>query len=208
MKAHFNRFYEFHGKRIFDLLFSLIFISILAIPLLIITILVLICIGKPVFFIQERPGKDEKIFRLYKFRTMTNEKDSNGILLDDEYRQTSFGNFLRITSLDELPQFFNVIKGELSLIGPRPLLVEYLPLYDEFQRKRHRMRPGITGWAQVNGRNAITWAEKFELDNWYIDHFSFFMDVKILLLTFKKVIRKSDISSGTSVSMEKFSGNK
>jgi len=161
--------------------------------------------GKP-FFFQLRPGKDGKIFRIAKFKTMNDKKDSKGNLLPDAKRLTKIGSFVRKTSLDELPQLFNVLKGEMSLIGPRPLLPEYLPLYSKTQNRRHEVKPGITGWAQVNGRNAISWEDKFKYDVWYVDHLSFLVDLKIILLTIKKVLVREDISSTTSVTMEKFKG--
>jgi lipopolysaccharide/colanic/teichoic acid biosynthesis glycosyltransferase len=158
------------------------------------------------FFVQRRPGKSEKIFRLIKFRTMTNKRNSDGNLLPDEQRLTPFGNMIRKTSLDEIPQLINVIKGDMSLIGPRPLLVEYLPLYSTVQKRRHEVRPGITGWAQVNGRNAISWEKKFELDVWYVDHISPGLDVRILLLTIKKVIKPEGISQQGHATMPAFKG--
>ncbi len=177
-------------------------------PLILLTaILVYVKIGKPIFFKQLRPGKHEQLFSIYKFRTMTNEVNENGELLSDDERLTSFGMWLRKLSLDELPQLFNVLKGEMSFVGPRPLLSEYLPLYSTQQKKRHDVKPGITGWAQVNGRNAISWEEKFALDIWYVEHLSFMLDVKIIGLTLWKVVQKSDITSQTAVTMEKFKGN-
>ena len=164
--------------------------------------------GTPILFRQLRPGYKEKIFGIYKFRTMTNEVDENGELLPDEQRLKGIGKFIRTTSLDELPQLFNVLKGEMSFIGPRPLLVEYLSLYNEEQKKRHDVKPGITGWAQVNGRNAISWEQKFEYDLWYVYNQSFLLDLKILWMTFLKVIRRKDISSSSSATMEKFKGEK
>jgi lipopolysaccharide/colanic/teichoic acid biosynthesis glycosyltransferase len=160
-----------------------------------------------VFFFQERVGKSNVIFKILKFKTMNDLKDSEGNLLSDAERLTSVGRFIRKTSLDEIPQLLNVIRGDMSLIGPRPLLVEYLPLYDEIQIRRHAVRPGITGWAQVNGRNAISWQQKFEYDVWYVDHCSFLLDIKILFLTVLKVFKSEGISSETSVTMEKFEGN-
>jgi lipopolysaccharide/colanic/teichoic acid biosynthesis glycosyltransferase len=162
--------------------------------------------GNP-FFIQIRPGKNEKHFRLIKFKTMTDERDDNGELLPDQERLTKTGKFIRKTSLDELPQLFNVVKGDMSFVGPRPLLVEYLPLYNEEQRKRHLVKPGITGWAQVNGRNAISWPDKFKLDVWYVENQSFWLDLKILWMTFIKVLKAEGISGRDSVTMEKFKGN-
>jgi undecaprenyl phosphate N,N'-diacetylbacillosamine 1-phosphate transferase len=164
--------------------------------------------GSPILFRQKRPGKDEKIFGIYKFRTMTNDTDENGNLLPDEQRLVGIGKFIRSTSLDELPQLFNVLRGEMSFVGPRPLLIEYLDLYNDKQKRRHDVKPGITGWAQVNGRNAISWEQKFDYDVWYVDNQSFWLDMKILWMTFLKVIRRSDISSNTSATMEKFTGSK
>ena len=163
--------------------------------------------GAGAFFTQERPGQYGKIFKVIKFKTMTDERDENGDLLPDEKRLTKIGKFIRSTSVDELPQLFNVLKGDMSLIGPRPLLPQYLPLYSKEQARRHEVRPGITGWAQVNGRNAISWTKKFELDVWYVDHCSFLLDLKIIFLTVKKVFVREGISSDTSVTMEPFIGN-
>ena len=194
-------------KTLFDKTLSLILIIILLPVYLVVSLLIWLNMGRPILFIQKRPGKDEKIFKLYKFRTMTNQKDENGNLLPDEKRLTKLGKFLRSTSLDEIPQLFNVLKGDMSFVGPRPLLVEYLPLYNERQRKRHKVKPGITGWAQVNGRNAISWEERFELDVWYVEHQSFWLDMKILWLTFIKVLKREGISQEGHVTMEKFKGN-
>jgi len=195
-------------KRIFDIILALILI-ILFLPIyLVVSLLILFKMGTPIFFRQLRPGKNEEIFEIYKFRTMTDEKDENGNLLSDEQRLKRLGKTIRSLSLDELPQIFNVLKGDMSFVGPRPLLVEYLPLYNDRQKKRHDVKPGITGWAQVNGRNAIGWEEKFEYDVWYVEHQSFWLDIKILWMTFLKVVRRSDISSQSSVTMEKFRGNK
>ena len=163
--------------------------------------------GAGAFFFQERPGKNEKIFKVIKFKTMNDRKDASGNLLPDAQRLTKVGKFVRSTSLDEIPQLLNVIKGDMSLIGPRPLLVQYLPLYDETQRRRHEVRPGITGWAQVNGRNAISWEQKFAYDVWYVDNVSLSLDVKILLKTIQKVFKRVGISSDTSATMEPFKGN-
>lgn len=160
-----------------------------------------------VWFTQLRPGRNEQIFKVIKFRTMTEARDHQGNLLPDEERLTRLGKFIRKTSLDELPQLINVVKGEMSIVGPRPLLVEYLPLYDGKQKRRHEVTPGITGWAQVNGRNAISWQQKFSLDVWYVEHQSFWLDIKILFLTIMKVVKSEGISSETSVTMEKFRGN-
>jgi len=163
--------------------------------------------GAGVFFTQLRPGKDEKIFRVVKFKTMTDQRSRKGILLSDNKRITKIGRLIRSTSLDELPQLFNVVTGDMSLIGPRPLLVEYLPLYSKEQARRHLVRPGITGWAQVNGRNTVEWKQKFVYDVWYVDHLSFMRDIKILILTIKKVFMREGISSETSDTMEAFKGN-
>lgn len=198
--------YQKFVKRLLDILISLIAIVILSPVLIIVAILVRIKLGSPVIFHQDRPGLNEKIFRLYKFRSMTDEKDAEGNLLPDEIRLTKFGKLLRATSLDELPELWNILKGDMSLIGPRPLLVRYLPRYSEEQRHRHDVRPGLTGLAQVNGRNAITWEKKFEYDLQYINELSFRMDVKILFKTVKKVFERADINSETSATMEEFMG--
>lgn len=163
--------------------------------------------GSGVFFTQERPGKGGKVFKVIKFKSMTDEQDASGGLLPDEQRLTKIGKFIRSTSIDELPQLVNVLKGDMALIGPRPLLVQYLPLYNKEQIRRHEVRPGITGWAQCNGRNAISWGEKFKLDVWYVDHCSFCLDLRIIFITIKKVFIREGISSGTSVTMEIFTGN-
>ncbi len=194
-------------KRFLDLVIAII-AFILFLPFFIIIYLLLSLKSRNgVFFNQERPGLNGKIFTVFKFKTMTDEKDKNGKLLPDEKRLTNVGKFIRATSLDEIPQLLNVIKGDMSLIGPRPLLVKYLPLYDDFQKRRHEVKPGITGWAQVNGRNAISWDKKFEYDVWYVENISFFLDVKILFLTVLKVIKRADISSKTDATMETFMGN-
>ena len=195
-------------KRPFDLF--LIFLSLpLMIPIyLFIALLVLTRLGAPVLFRQSRPGLNENLFNMYKFRSMTNECDKDGNLLIDGVRLTKFGKFLRSTSLDELPGLWNVLKGDMSLVGPRPLLVEYLPLYSEKQSRRHEVRPGITGWAQVNGRNAISWDEKFDLDVWYVDNQSIWLDVKILWMTIGKVIFRTGISADSQATMHKFTGGK
>ncbi len=163
--------------------------------------------GAGAFFLQERPGKDGRIFKVIKFKTMTDERDAEGNLLPDEQRLTNVGRFVRSTSIDELPQLLNVLKGDMALIGPRPLLPQYLPLYNKVQARRHEVRPGITGWAQCHGRNAISWTKKFELDVWYVDHCSFLLDLKIIFLTIKKVLVREGISSETSATMEAFTGN-
>ena len=199
--------YRKHIKRLLDFILSLIAIIILSPILLIVAILVRIKIGSPVIFKQKRPGLHERIFTLYKFRTMTDQKDEQGNLLPDEIRLTKFGKLLRSTSLDELPELFNILKGDMSVVGPRPLLVRYLPLYNEHQKHRHDVRPGFTGWAQCNGRNAISWEEKFDLDVYYIRHVSFLLDLKVIFKTIKIVLFRVGISSNTSVTMEEFRGN-
>lgn len=198
--------YSAFFKRFLDFAIALTgFILLLPIFILVTILLTFLNQGTP-FFFQIRPGKNEQIFKVIKFKTMNDKCDAEGNLLSDAERLTMIGKFVRKTSLDELPQLINVIKGDMSLIGPRPLLVEYLPLYDDVQKRRHKVRPGITGWAQVNGRNTISWKQKFEYDVWYIDNVSFFLDLKIILLTIKKVFKSEGISSGTSVTMEKFNG--
>lgn len=194
-------------KRAFDFIISFLLLIIFSPVILIVGILVKVRLGSPILFKQTRPGLHGKPFSLLKFRTMTDEKDENGLLLSDEIRLTSFGKLLRKYSLDEIPQFFNVIKGDLSLVGPRPLLMEYLPLYTKEQEKRHKVRPGITGWAQVNGRNSITWEEKFQLDVWYVENRSYLLDMKILFLTFSKVIKSQDINQEGLSTVEKFKGS-
>ena len=195
-------------KSLFDKTLAL-FLIILFLPIyIIVSLLILWKMGSPILFRQKRPGYKEKIFEIYKFRTMTNKKDANGNLLPDEQRLVGVGKFIRSTSLDELPQLFNVLKGDMSFVGPRPLLIEYLPLYNDEQKRRHDVKPGITGWAQVNGRNAISWRQKFEYDVWYVDNQSFVLDMKILWMTFLKVVKRSDISSNSSATMEKFEGSK
>lgn len=193
-------------KRAIDLVSSLLAFIVLLPVFIIITILLFVLNqGKP-FFFQQRPGKNGRIFRVIKFKTMNDRRDAAGNLLPDELRLTAVGKFVRKTSLDELPQLLNVIKGDMSLIGPRPLLVDYLPLYNATQKRRHEVRPGITGWAQVNGRNAISWEQKFHYDVWYVDHLSFALDMRIILLTIKKVIRSEGINSANSATMERFLG--
>ena len=195
-------------KRIFDLVVTIPGFLLL-LPLIIsISALVRLKLGPAIFFKQARPGLNKEIFNMYKFRSMTNECDKDGNLLIDEVRLTKFGKFLRSTSLDELPGLWNVLKGDMSLVGPRPLLVEYLPLYSEKQSRRHEVRPGITGWAQVNGRNAISWDEKFDLDVWYLDNQSFWLDIKILWLTVKKVLVRDSITAEGEVTMSAFKGSK
>ena len=195
-------------KSLFDKTLALFLIILFSPIYIVISLLIFFKMGSPILFRQKRPGYKEKIFGIYKFRTMTNEKDEFGNLLPDEQRLVGIGKFIRSTSLDELPQLFNVLKGEMSFVGPRPLLEEYLPLYNEKQKRRHDLKPGITGWAQVNGRNAISWEQKFDYDVWYVDNQSFLLDIKILWLTFLKVVKRSDISSSTSSTMEKFTGSK
>lgn len=200
--------YKHFLKRVFDFFLALIgFIIISPIFLLLWICLSIANKGAGAFFFQERPGKDEKIFRVIKFKTMNDRRDASGKLLPDAQRLTRVGRFVRSTSLDEIPQLLNVIKGDMSLIGPRPLLVQYLPLYNETQRRRHEVRPGITGWAQVNGRNTVNWEQKFDYDVWYIDHVSLSLDFKILLRTIRKVFKREGISSDTSATMEAFKGN-
>ncbi len=199
--------YKNFFKPLFDRFLALILILIFLPIMIIVAILIYLWDGRPIIFTQDRPGEDGKVFKIYKFRTMTNEKDENGDFLPDEKRLKGIGKFIRTTSLDELPQLFNVLKGDMSFVGPRPLLVEYLPLYNKRQKKRHDVKPGITGWAQVNGRNAISWEQKFNYDVWYVEHQSFWLDMKILWLTFLKVVKRDGISSNTSVTMEKFKGS-
>ncbi|WP_095497558.1 sugar transferase [Paraferrimonas haliotis] len=195
-------------KRVFDVTVSLVLI-IACIPVFfILSIIVKAKMGVPVIFRQNRPGKNEVMFSLYKYRTMTDEVDAKGLLLPDNRRLTSFGKFIRSTSLDELPSLFNVLKGDMSLVGPRPLLEKYLPLYNEKQAKRHNVRPGITGWAQINGRNGISWEEKFELDVWYVENRTFWLDIKILFLTVKKVFCREGISAVGHVTSKEFTGSK
>ena len=195
-------------KRFFDILMSGIAIVLLSPVFLLVALLVRFKLGSPVIFKQERPGLNEKIFKMYKFRTMTDAKDENGELLPDEERLTSFGMKLRSTSLDELPELINIFKGDMSIVGPRPLLVKYLQLYNEYQRMRHNVRPGITGLAQVNGRNSISWSEKFDLDIKYIQNVTFKGDIIILLKTVLTVFKRNGISSETSATMEEFTGNR
>jgi len=195
-------------KRLFDIFFSIFLLVFLSPLLVLIAILVWIFIGRPVLFSQARPGLNEELFTLVKFRTMTNETDSNGVLLEDAVRLNKFGKFLRSTSLDELPELWNILKGEMSFVGPRPLLMEYLPLYSSQQKERHNVRPGITGWAQINGRNTISWEEKFDLDVWYVRNWSFLLDIKILFMTITSVIKREGISSEGEATMSKFIGPK
>jgi len=195
-------------KRLFDFSCSLIGLIIVSPLLLLAALLIRMKLGSPVLFRQMRPGLYGRPFFVYKFRTMTDERDENGTLLPDEERITPLGQMLRKFSIDELPQLFNVVKGDLSLVGPRPLLMEYLELYSPEQERRHEVRPGITGWAQVNGRNTISWEEKFKLDVWYVNHQSFFLDIKIIFLTVYKVFKREGISQQGHVTIEKFSGHK
>lgn len=208
MQKHNAGIYEKYVKRSLDFFLSLGAIIVLSPVMLITAWLVKKKLGSPVIFCQIRPGKDGNLFKMYKFRTMTDEKSEDGNLLPDEIRLTEFGKRLRETSLDELPELFNILKGDMSLVGPRPLLVQYLPLYDERQFQRHDVRPGITGYAQVNGRNSITWEEKFEKDVWYVENISFWTDLIILFKTVKVVFAKEGINSECSATMEDFTGSK
>lgn len=195
-------------KRFFDIIISFTALVCLSPLLIIVTIwLHFANKGAGAFFLQERPGKNATIFKIIKYKTMTDERDENGNLLPDALRLTKVGKFVRSTSIDELPQLFNVLKGDMSLIGPRPLLIQYLPLYSPTQARRHEVRPGITGWAQCHGRNAINWQERFTLDVWYVDNVNILTDIKIVFITIKKVLCRSDISSATSATMEPFNGN-
>lgn len=206
-KQHSYNIYEKYIKRSLDFICALIAILFLSPVMLVVAILVRIKLGSPIIFTQERPGRNEKIFKMYKFRSMSNARDKKGNLLPDEKRLGNFGKSLRATSLDELPELFNILKGEMSIVGPRPLLVEYLPKYNKKQRKRHNIRPGLTGYAQVHGRNTSTWQERLEKDVWYVEHISFLEDIKIILLTLKVVIGRQGISSETCATKEKFQGN-
>lgn len=199
--------YSYFLKRCIDFSVSLLLVIITS-PIMMLVLLVLLFVndGKA-FFTQERPGKKGRLFKVIKFKTMTDKKDQQGKLLPDKERLTAAGKFIRSTSIDELPQLINVLKGDMSLIGPRPLLPKYLPLYNEQQKRRHEVRPGITGWAQVNGRNAISWQQKFEYDVWYVDHVSFWLDIKIIFLTIKKVLVREGISAEDSATMKPFTGN-
>lgn len=191
-------------KSLFDKTLALFLIILFSPIYIVVSLLIFFKMGSPILFRQKRPGYKENIFGIYKFRTMTNEKDKDGNLLPDDKRLVGIGKFIRSTSLDELPQLFNVLKGEMSFVGPRPLLIEYLHLYNQKQKRRHDVKPGITGWAQVNGRNAISWEQKFEYDVWYVDNQSFWLDIKILWMTFLKVVKRSDISPTNQVIMERF----
>ncbi len=201
-------FYERYIKRLLDVVLSALALAVLFPVLLVLTVLGAWKMKGNPFFTQERPGRNEKIFRLIKFRSMTCEKDRDGNLLPDEQRLTRYGRLLRSTSLDELPELINILKGDMSIVGPRPLLVKYLPLYNAEQRRRHDIRPGLTGWAQVNGRNTVTWEQKFRYDVWYVGNVSFWLDVKIIFLTIKKVFCREGISSATAETMEEFRGAK
>lgn len=203
-----NGIYNRFIKRLFDIVLSLLFIFLFCWLYLIVAILVRVKLGSPVLFKQPRPGKDEKIFDMYKFRTMTDGRDASGNLLPDAERMTPFGSFLRKTSLDELPEMFTILKGDMSFVGPRPLLVKYLPLYNEEQHRRHEVRPGLTGWAQVNGRNLLSWEDKFAKDVYYVDNISFLLDLKIIFKTVAVVFNHSGISSETDATMEAFTGTK
>lgn len=200
--------YQKYIKRLLDIIISFTALVILSPVLLIVAVLVRIKLGSPVIFHQDRPGYHEKVFKLCKFRSMTDARDENGNMQPDEVRLTKFGKALRATSLDELPELWNILKGDMSLIGPRPLLVKYLPLYNEFQRHRHDVKPGLTGWAQVNGRNTISWEQRFEYDVYYVNHISFWMDLKILFQTVAVVFRHNDVNSATDATMEAFTGTK
>lgn len=202
-----KKLYQKYIKRLLDIVLSGGALLVLWPVLAVLAVLVRTKLGSPVIFCQERPGRDEKIFKLYKFRSMTDARDENGELLSDEVRLTKFGRLLRSTSLDELPELWNIFRGDMSLVGPRPLLVKYLPLYNDEQRRRHDVMPGLTGWAQVNGRNAITWEEKFELDVWYVDHIGFALDVRIIWQTVKAVLCRQGISAENSATMEEFRGS-
>jgi lipopolysaccharide/colanic/teichoic acid biosynthesis glycosyltransferase len=195
------------GKRVFDIVFSLLLLIALAPLIALIAFLVRVFLGPPILFRQERPGYKGRPFLLYKFRTMTNASDPTGNLLPDSARLTRLGRFLRALSLDELPELFNILRGDMSFVGPRPLLMEYLPLYSPEQARRHDAFPGLTGWAQVNGRNALTWQDRFELDVWYVDHWSFRLDIKIILTTIWKVLRREGINQPGQATMERFAGN-
>ncbi len=197
----------FFVKRLIDLLISLIGLVLLSPVLVVLCFFIIIKLGHPAFFTQIRPGKNGKPFLMIKFRSMTNQLDEAGNLLPNAQRMTKFGRFLRSSSLDELPELINVLKGDMSLVGPRPLLMEYLPLYNEFQKKRMDVKPGITGWAQINGRNALSWDEKFKLDVWYVENRSFLLDIKVLWKTFQKVYKREGIAHSGDVAMPRFTGN-
>lgn len=207
-KAKRNQWYVRFGKRVVDVVLSALALVILSPMMLIIALVIRLTMGPPVLFRQQRPGLHGRPFTLYKFRTMTEARDEHGNLLPDEQRLTRLGRFLRSTSLDELPELWNVLKGDMSLVGPRPLLMEYLPLYTPEQARRHEVKPGLTGWAQVNGRNAISWEEKFKLDVWYVDNLSFWLDLKILALTLISVLRCYGVSAPGNATAPKFQGSK
>jgi len=200
----YKRWFKTLLDKVLALLLLILFVPIWCI----VSVLIYMNLGSPIFFRQERPGYKETIFTIYKFRTMREAFDDKGELLSDEARLTKLGKFIRSTSLDELPQLLNILKGDMSFIGPRPLLKEYIPLYNNAQKRRHDVKPGITGWAQVNGRNAISWEAKFEYDVWYVKHYDLVLDMKIFWITLQKVLHRSDISSETSQTMERFEGNK
>jgi sugar transferase EpsL len=195
------------AKRLFDVLVSMVAAVLLSPLLVMVSIAIFLSLGRPIFFIQQRPGLKGKPFNLVKFRTMLNSVSDDGFLLPDERRVTRLGAFIRSTSLDELPELFNVLRGDMSLVGPRPLLMEYLPLYSAHQRRRHEVKPGITGWAQVNGRNSVSWSEKFEMDVWYVDHHSLCLDLKILALTVFTVLRRKGVSKEGHATTDYFKGN-
>ena len=194
-------------KRIFDFVFALVLLTVLGVPMLIITFVILFSMGRPVLFTQARPGFKGKIFMIIKFRTMNEMRDQSGVLFQDDERLTAVGRFLRRFSLDELPQLFNVLRGDMSIVGPRPLLTQYLPIYNKHQARRHDTKPGITGWAQVNGRNTITWEEKFDFDVWYVEHCGFFLDMKILWMTLIKVLKREGIAAKDYETMPEFKGS-
>lgn len=199
--------YERYIKRLLDIVLSALALVVLSQVLLIVAVLVRVKLGAPVIFRQQRPGKDETIFSLYKFRTMTDARDASGALLPDGERLTKFGKWLRATSLDELPELWNILRGDMSIVGPRPLLVKYLPLYNAEQKRRHDVRPGLTGWAQANGRNAVSWEQKFQLDVWYVDHMSFRVDVAVVWKTVQCVLKREGINEVGNATMEEFKGS-
>jgi lipopolysaccharide/colanic/teichoic acid biosynthesis glycosyltransferase len=201
-----QKFYKQYGKRLLDLLIAVPAVTLFSLPMLLLCVLVLLKLGRPCFFRQRRPGRDVVPFTVLKFRTMSHARDEDGNLLADEYRLSRFGRFLRSTSLDELPELFNVLKGEMSLIGPRPLLMQYIERYTPEQARRHDVMPGITGWAQINGRNAISWEDKFAFDIWYVDHQCFALDIKILAITIWKIIKREGIHQPGQVTAEEFLG--
>lgn len=196
----------YFGKRIIDIILSAIGLILLSPILVIVSILIRLKLGSPIFFTQDRVGKENKVFKIIKFRTMKDVRDFNGNLIPEYKRRTSFGNKLRELSIDEIPELINILKGDMSLVGPRPLLVDYLQYYNDEQIKRHNVLPGLTGWAQVNGRNSITWKEKFKLDLWYVNNYSLKLDIKIVFMTIYKVLKRDGINQGTEVTMERFNG--